>query len=80
MPKDNGKQNPNESYTKKYKKNVASSYGCKLICDDNKFSKLFKLHLVEDALYNFIGSMIEESKYCSDVMKKQFNKELPCDD
>ena len=25
---------------------------------------------------NFINSMIEESKYCSDVIKKHFNKEL----
>ena len=30
----------------------------------------------EDAVYNVISSMIEESKYCSDVMKKHFNKEL----
>ena len=27
-------------------------------------------------LRQFIDSMIEESKYCSDVMKKHFNKEL----
>ena len=32
--------------------------------------------LGEDAVYNFIRSMIEESKYCSNVMKKHFNKEL----
>ena len=25
---------------------------------------------------NFINSMVEESKYCSDLMKKHFNKEL----
>ena len=25
---------------------------------------------VEDVVYNFVSSMIEESKYCSDVMKK----------
>ena len=31
--------------------------------------------LGEDAVYSFI-SMIEESKYCSDVIKKHFNKEL----
>ena len=34
------------------------------------------IYLDEDAVYNFISSMIEESKYCSDVMKKHFNKEL----
>ena len=27
-------------------------------------------------VYNFINSMIEESRYCSKVMKKSFNKEL----
>ena len=44
-------------------------------CVDNKFSNDFKLYLGEDAVYNFISSMIKESKYCSDVMKKYFNKE-----
>ena len=44
MPEDNRKQNPNESYTNKYLKHVASlvSYGYKLVCVDDKFSKLFK--------------------------------------
>ena len=34
------------------------------------------LKLVEDAVYNCIDSMIKESKYCSDVIKEYFNKEL----
>ena len=34
------------------------------------------LTLSKDAFYNFINSMIEESKYCSVTMKKYFNKEL----
>ena len=38
MPEDNGKQTPNESYTIKYKKHVACSYGYKLVCVDHKFS------------------------------------------
>ena len=29
-----------------------------------------------DAVYNFINSMIKGSKYCSEVMKKHFKKEL----
>ena len=33
-------------------------------------------HLGKDAVYNFINNMVEESKYCSDVMKKHVNKEL----
>ena len=76
VPEDNGKQNSYESYTNKYQKHVACSYSCKLVCVDDKFSKRFKSYLGEDAVYNFISSMIEESKYCSDVMKKHFNKEL----
>ena len=48
-----------------------------MVCvDDDKFSKPFKSCLGKDAIYNFISSMIEESKYSSDVMKKHFNREL----
>ena len=74
VPEDNGKQNPNESCTNKYKKHVACSYGYQLVCIDNKFSKSFKLYLGKDAFHKFFSSMIEESNYCSDVMKKLFNK------
>ena len=73
---DNTKQNPNESYANKCKKHTACSYGYKLVCVHDKFSKPFKSYLGKDAVYNFISTMIEESKYCGDVMKKHFNKEL----
>ena len=76
VPEDNGKQNPNESYTNKYQKYVAWSYGYKLICVDDKFSKSFESYFGEDDVCNFISIMIEESKYCSDVMKKHFIKEI----
>ena len=76
VPENNGKHNLKESYTNIYQKHVACIYGYKLICVDDKFSKPFKSYLNEDAVYNFISSMIKGSKYCSDVMKKHFNKEL----
>ena len=41
-PEDNGEQNPNESYTNKYKKPAAYRYGYKLVLVDDKFSKPFK--------------------------------------
>ena len=66
----------NESYTNNYQKHVACSYGYKLVCVDDKLSKPFKSYLGKDAVYNFITSMIEESKCCSDVMKKKIHKEL----
>ena len=76
LEKNSEKQNPSESYAKNIKKRVACSFGYKLICVDDKFSKPFKPHLGKDAVYNFINCMIEESKYCSDVIKKHFNKKL----
>ena len=57
-------------------KHVICSYGYKFVCVDDEFSKTFKSYLGGDAVYKFISSMIEESKYCSDVMTKHFNKEL----
>ena len=40
MPENSRKQNPNESYTNKYQKHVACSYGYKLLCIDYKFGRL----------------------------------------
>ena len=60
----------------KYKKHVACSYGYKLVCVDDKLGKPFNSYLGEDDVYNFINRMIEESKYCTDMMKKHFNKKL----
>ena len=47
-----------------------------LVCADDKFSKPFKSCLAEDTVYNFISSMIEESKYFSDAMKKILTENL----
>ena len=71
MPEDNGKQN-----LSKYQKQVACIDGCKLVYVDDNFSERFKLYLGEDTVSNFINSMVEESNYCSNVMKKYFDKEL----
>ena len=56
VPEDNVKQNPNEPYTEKYQKHVTCSYGYKLVCVDNKFSKPFKSCLGED--YNFTTLLV----------------------
>ena len=58
------------------KKHVACSYGYKLVSANDKFSEPFKTYLGEDAVYNFVNSMIKESNYCSDMIKKHLNKEL----
>ena len=77
-PENNGKQNPEESCSKKYQKHIACSYGYKLVCVHDKFNKPFKAYLGKDTIYNFINSTIKESKYCSDLMKKHFKR--TCDD
>ena len=33
---------------------------------DDKFSKPFKLYLVNDTVYNFNNGLLEEIKYCSE--------------
>ena len=43
----------------KYQKQVACSYGYKLLCVDDKFNKSFKSYLGKDAVYNFVISMIK---------------------
>ena len=82
MAEDYGKKNQNRSFTNKYQKRVAYSYGCKLILVNDKLSKRSKLYLREDNVYNFMNTMIEESKYCSEVMKKMKKhfEERTCDD
>ena len=59
VPENNGKQKPEESYTNKYQKYIASRYGYILVSVDDGFSKPFKTCLGKDSVYNSINSMIE---------------------
>ena len=76
VPKENGKQNLDESYTNKFQKHVPCSCDYKVVCLDDTCSKPFESYLGEDTACNFINSVLDESKYCCDVMKKLFNKEF----
>ena len=68
-PKNDGKKNPEESYTNKYQKHITCCFGYEVVCYDDKFSKPFKPYFGENAVYNLINNMIEENKYCSEVLK-----------
>ena len=70
VPEDNGKQNPEKSSTNKYQKQVSCSYGYKLVCVDDNFSKTIKSYLGKDDVCNFINSMIEESICQKNTWKK----------
>ena len=50
MPVNNRKKNPKGSYTNKYQKLIACSYGYKFVCVDSKFSKPCKTYLGKDAV------------------------------
>ena len=47
VPEEGEKQIQNASYTFKYQKHVACSYGYKLVCVDDKFSKHFRSWILE---------------------------------
>ena len=53
VPEENGKQNPNASYTNKHPKYVACSYGDKFVCVDDKFSNPFQSYVGKDAVFKF---------------------------
>ena len=61
---------------KKYHEHVPCSYAYKVICTDDKFSKLTLIYRGENAAYKFIEAVLEEYKYCRKIMKKYFNKNL----
>ena len=46
------------------------------MCVDDKFIQPYKSYLGEDAVYSFIDSMVEESKYCGDGMKNILTENL----
>ena len=67
-------QKPDQSYTDKYQYHTACSYGYKLVCADDVFSKPKKDCLGKDSVYKFISDMVQEVKFCKRMMKKEFNK------
>ena len=45
VPEDNGKQNPDNSYTNKHQNYVGWSYNYNLVCVDDQFGEPFKSRL-----------------------------------
>ena len=76
VPENNEMQNSNKFCTKKCQEHIACRFGQELVCSADAFSEFFKSYLGEDAICNFINCVVKESKYCTDVIKKHFNKKL----
>ena len=66
----------NSSWTKKYQIHVPCEFGYKLVCVDDRFTKDVVIYRGEDCVNKFIKSILREHKYCRDVMKNYFNKNL----
>ena len=64
------------SYTKKYQNHIPCSFGCKVVCVDNKFSKDVVLCRGKNAVLRYIKCIFKEYGYCRSVMQKHFNKNL----
>ena len=61
---------------KKYHDHVPCSYAFKVVCIDNRFSKPTVVYRGKNAAYEFIKAILKEYKYCKNIMKKHFNKNL----
>ena len=71
------KPNDDKSYTEAYQKHTDCGYGYKVVCCyDNKYTKPVQIYRGEKAVYKFMEKMLEEVKYCKQIMKTCFNKPL----
>ena len=62
---------------KKNQDHVPCSFTQKVVCVDDRFSKLILLLFRgENAAYEFIKAILKEYEYCKKVMKKHINKNL----
>ena len=73
----NCRPNDNKSYTESYQNHRDCGYGYKVVCCyDDKFTKEAVIYRGEKAVYKFLEAMLEEVRYCKDVIKEEFNKPL----
>ena len=69
--------NNGSSYTEAYQKHTDCGYGYKLVCCyDDKYTKPINIYRGDNAVYKFMEKMLEEVKYCKNIMKKEFKKQL----
>ena len=71
------KPKDDKSYTEAYQKHTDCGYGYKVVyCYDDKYSKPTTIYRGEKVVHEFMEDMLEEVKYCKNVIKKEFNKPL----
>ena len=64
-------QNNDSSYTEAYQKHTDCGYGYKVVCCYNdEYTKPINIYRGEKAVNKFMEKMLEEVKYCKNIMKK----------
>ena len=70
-----------KSYTEKYQKHTACSFGYKVVCYyDQKYSRDLVFYRGEDCIQKFMKCMFEEVKNCQSIIRDNFNKPLKMTD
>ena len=70
-----------KSYTEKYQKHTACSFGYKVVCYyDQKYSRDVVIYRGEDCIQKFMKCMFEEVKNCQSIIRDNFNKPLKMTD
>ena len=66
-----------KSYTHKYQKHTACSFGYKVVCHyDEEYSGDVVIYRGKDCIEKFIKCMFEEVKNCQKIIRENFNKPL----
>jgi len=74
---DSCKPNNNDSYTEAYQKHTDCGYSYKAVCSyDDKYTKPVQYYRGPKAVYKFMEKMLDEVKYCKNIIKYKFNKPL----
>ena len=70
-----------KSYTDKYQKHTACSYGYKVVCCyDDKYTKPVQIYRGEDSIKRFMQEMLKEVQYCQKTIATKFKKPLKMSD
>ena len=66
-----------KSYTEKYQKHTACSFGYKVVCHyDQKYSRDVVIYRGEDCIQKCMKCMFDEVKNCQKIIREKFNKPL----
>ena len=67
----------NDSYTEAYQNHTDCNYGYKVVCAcDDRSTKPVQYYRGENSVYKFMEKMLDEVKYCRNIIKYKFNKPI----